>query len=108
MNKSLRDKLNSLPENRQAKIKERANDLIAHEMTLRDLRKALHLTQVQIAQLLDTNQEAVSRMERRADLLLSTLSAYIASMGGKLKLIAEFPNRPTVTLIGFTDLEQKC
>jgi hypothetical protein len=43
-------------------------------------------------------QENVSRIERRADLLLSTLASYVAAMGSKLRLIAEFPNRKPVTV----------
>lgn len=108
MSKTLNDKFKTLPENRQKNIKSRAEDLIAQEMTLRDLRKALQLTQVEVADVLHMNQEAVSRLERRSDLLLSTLCAYIESMGGKLKLIAEFPNRPPVYLMGFDDIEQSC
>jgi len=46
-----------------------------------------------MAALLGVEQENVSRIERRADLLLSTLASYVAAMGGKLRLIAEFPNR---------------
>ena len=40
----------------------------------------------------------MSRLERRADLLLSTLSSYVAAMGGKLRLVAEFPNRHPVAI----------
>ena len=43
-------------------------------------------------------QENVSRLERRADLLLSTLSSYVAAMGSRLRLVAEFPNRRPVTV----------
>jgi transcriptional regulator with XRE-family HTH domain len=108
MSKTLKDKIKQLPEGRKQSIKSRANELIAQEMTLRDLRKALHLTQEEVAGVLHMNQESVSRLERRSDLLLSTLAAYIESMGGKLKLIAEFPNRPPVYLLGFEDIEQRC
>jgi hypothetical protein len=42
-------------------------------------------------------------LERRADLLLSTLSSYVAAMGGRLRLIAESPNRHPVA-IGLADI----
>jgi hypothetical protein len=45
------------------------------------------------AALMGVEQENVARLERRADFLLSTLSSYVAAMGGKLRLVAEFPNR---------------
>jgi hypothetical protein len=50
-------------------------------------------TQERMAELMGVEQENVSRLERRADLLLSTLSSYVAAMGGKLRLVAEFPCR---------------
>jgi transcriptional regulator with XRE-family HTH domain len=67
-------------------------------LTLRDLRQAEHLMQERMAELMGVEQENVSRLERRADLLLSTLSSYVAAMGGKLRLIAEFPNRQPVAI----------
>jgi DNA-binding XRE family transcriptional regulator len=72
------------PEERAA-VAARTAVLIEEELTLRDLRQAEHLTQVRMAELMGVEQEAVSRLERRADLLLSTLSSYVAAMGGKLR-----------------------
>jgi DNA-binding XRE family transcriptional regulator len=88
----------SLPPERRARIKARAQELIEEEMTLRDLRSVHHLTQERIAELLGIEQDSVSRMERRADMLLSTMSSYVEAMGGKLRLVAEFPNRKPYTL----------
>jgi hypothetical protein len=85
------------PEER-ALVASRTAALIEEELTLRDLRRARHLTQERMAALLGVEQENVSRLERRADLLLSTLSSYVAAMGGKLRLIAEFPNRRPVAI----------
>jgi DNA-binding XRE family transcriptional regulator len=73
-------------------------ELIAEELTLRDLRQAQHLTQERMAELMGVEQESVSRLERRADLLLSTLSSYVTAMGGKLRLVAEFPDRLPVAI----------
>ena len=47
---------------------------------------------------MEVEQENVSRLERRADLLLSTLGNSVASMGGKFRMIAEFPNRRPVAI----------
>lgn len=104
MTKTLTGKLKKLPASRQKKIDVRAKELIAYETTLRDLRKALELTQVEVAHKLHMKQEAVSRLERRTDLLLSTLIAYIKSMGGELQLTAKFPNRPLIKLKGFEEI----
>jgi hypothetical protein len=85
------------PEER-AFVASRTAALIEEELTLRDLRQAFHLTQERMAALMGVEQENVSRLERRADLLLSTLSSYVAAMGGKLRLVAEFPNRRPVAI----------
>ncbi len=104
---TLTDKMNSLPESRRETIVKRAQTLIAEEMSLRDLRKALRRTQSRVASDLGINQENVSRIERRTDLLISTLSGYVEAMGGKLHLVAEFPDRPPVTLTGIGALADK-
>jgi DNA-binding XRE family transcriptional regulator len=85
------------PEER-AQVAARTAELVEEELTLRDLRQARHLTQERMAELMGVEQENVSRLERRADLLLSTLGSYVAAMGGKLRLVAEFPNRHPVSI----------
>jgi hypothetical protein len=66
---------------RQAAIRARADELIAEEMTLRDLRKAIGKTQVALAKKLRIKQEAVSRAGQRTDMLLSTLDHYLHGLG---------------------------
>ena len=61
-------------------------------MALQHVRKALDLTQEQMAKLLGIGQDSVSRIESRSDMLISTLQSYIEAMGGSLKVIAEFPD----------------
>jgi transcriptional regulator with XRE-family HTH domain len=90
----------------RAKVEARAAELIEEELTLRDLRQARRLTQERVAELMGVEQESVSRLERRADLLLSTLSDYVAAMGGKLRLIAEFPDRRPVP-IALSDITEQ-
>ena len=98
--------MGSLPEDRRKRIEEAADARIAEEMTLRDLRKARNQTQARVAERLGINQENVSRIEQRSDLLLSTLSGYVEAMGGKLNLVAEFPDRPPITLTGIAALDE--
>jgi transcriptional regulator with XRE-family HTH domain len=88
----------NLSEEEQDYIRTRAQTLIDEELTLRDLRKAHHFTQERLAELLDIEQDGVSRIEHRENLLLSTLSSYVEAMGGKLRLVAEFPDRSPVTV----------
>ena len=103
---TLQDKLQKLPADRRKRIEKRAAQLIAEEISLVDLRKAKELTQVRMAELLNIQQENVSRLERRSDMLISTMRSYIEAMGGKLNLIVEFPDRPPVALEGFGSIEQ--
>ena len=105
MASSLKNKISKLSNVRQKRIQSRANELIAEELTLRDLRKALELTQVTLSKKLNIKQESISRMEHRSDILLSTLSSYIKAMGGNLKLTAEFPDRPPVIINGFNEIK---
>ena len=104
---SLAERMNKLPEARRQKVEERAKALIAEEMSLQDLRKARKQTQTRIAQQLGINQENVSRIEKRSDLLLSTLSGYVEAMGGKLSLVVEFPDRPPISLTGIATLDKE-
>jgi DNA-binding XRE family transcriptional regulator len=103
---SLQDKLNQLPPERRAKIQARANQLIVEEMSLRDLRLARKLTQEKMAELLQIRQEGISRLEQRSDLHLSTLRDAVKALGGELRLVVEFPDRPPVILSGFQDLAE--
>jgi DNA-binding transcriptional regulator YiaG len=103
MGTPLRNKIASLPKERQVKIKAMADELIAEEMTLRTLRQARQLTQEQVASRLNIGQDAVSRMESRNDIHLSTLTQAVQAMGGELELLVKFPDRPPIKLAGFQD-----
>src|SRR5438132_14048427 len=94
------DKIRTLSPAQRQKVEARAEELMAEEMTLRELRKARKLTQVRIAKVLGITQDSVSRLEKRSDLLLSTLRKTVEAMGGKLSLVAEFPDRAPVVLSG--------
>ena len=103
---TLNDMMKRLPDERRQKVEARADELVAEELTLRDLRKAHDLTQERMAELLDIGQDSVSRLEKRSDLLLSTLRSYVSAMGGTLDLVARFPDRPSVVLSGLAGLTE--
>ncbi|WP_374765230.1 XRE family transcriptional regulator [Yunchengibacter salinarum] len=106
MGKPLNDKLNELPEARRERILVEADRLHAEYLTLQELRKAKQLTQTQLAELLNVRQATVAQMEKRSDLMLSTLRSYVEAMGGKMSLVVEFPDRARVSLEGFGDTEE--
>jgi transcriptional regulator with XRE-family HTH domain len=98
MPKTLTEVMKGLPRKRRARIEAETAREAAEIMTLRELRKAFQKSQESVAKELDMEQESVSRIEHRADLLLSTMRKYVAAMGGDLKLIAEFPHRPPIRI----------
>ena len=107
MARDVEDLIAELDPERRRQIEERAAELIAEEMTLRELRKARQLTQASVARELGISQDGISRLEQRSDLLLSTLRRTVEAMGGSLSLIARFPDRPPVELSGIAaDLAQ--
>ena len=99
------DKIRKLSSAQRKKVESRAAELIAEEMTLRELRRARKLTQVRMAKTLGITQDGVSRLEKRTDLLLSTLRKTVQALGGNLSLIAEFPDRAPVVLSGIAEDE---
>jgi transcriptional regulator with XRE-family HTH domain len=90
--RSLDQVIAELPAAKRAKVLARGRELIAEEIALGNLRKARKLTQVSMAKMLGMRQDSVSKIERRSDLLLSTFRSYIEAMGGKLRLVVEFPD----------------
>ena len=100
MTMTLGKKMKTLSATRRKRVEARAEALIAEEMSIRELRRARKLTQARMAKALNIGQESVSRLEKRTDLHISTLRHYVEAMGGKLSLVAEFPDREPVVLRG--------
>jgi DNA-binding XRE family transcriptional regulator len=96
--------IGKLPPARQQKVEARVQDLIAEELTLQDIRKARKLTQEQMATVLNIGQDSISRLEKRSDMMLSTMRSYIEAMGGSLELVARFPKRAPVIITSMKDL----
>lgn len=73
------------------------------DMPLHELRRARKLTRRDLAKKLKVNQPAVSKLEQRADMYISSLRSYIEAVGGKLKIVAEFPDGE-VAITNFSDV----
>lgn len=80
-----------LPAERREKVESRVAQSLK-EMPLHRLREARRLTQKQLAEHMHIDQSRVSKIERRADVYVSTLRNFIGAMGGELELIAHFPD----------------
>ncbi|NEI38765.1 helix-turn-helix domain-containing protein [Rhizobium leguminosarum] len=103
MARTLDDVLQNLPAERRERLERLGNERLEEYRTLQDLRKARDLTQVRMAETLGVKQENISRLEKRSDLLLSTLRGYVGAMGGTLELVARFPDREPVVLSSLFD-----
>lgn len=97
MPKTLGSVIAALPQEQQDKIEKRSQELI-HQITLRELRKALGLTQKQLAEALRVTQAAVSKQEHRKEIQVSTLCEVVAAMGGRVEIIAHFPGDKIIRL----------
>lgn len=76
------------------------------EMNLAEIRRALKLSQDEIAQTLQIGQGSIAKIEKRADMYVSTLRRFIEAMGGELEIVARFPDH-AVKIRNFSDLSEK-
>ena len=97
MPKSLNEVIAALPPESQEKIERRARELV-RQTSLRNLRKALGITQKQLAEALKVSQAAVSKQERRKEIQVSTLHEVVEAMGGHVEIFARFPGDRVVRL----------
>ena len=88
--KKFREIREELSPERQKKIEERKQELLA-ELPLQELRQARAFSQEELGQVLGVNQATISKLERRADMYVSTLRRFVEAMGGELEVAAHFP-----------------
>ena len=93
------------PEQR-ARVIARADELMTDQLALRDIRKLRALTQQEVAKTLGGKQVYVSRIEKRADVKLSTLRGYVEALGGELQLLVTFPDKTKVTIGRLGDIDK--
>lgn len=106
MGKTLQNIWDELPEDRRQKIETRFQERLLEYNTLQELRKALDLTQEEVASSLKIHQVNVSKMEKRSDIKLSTLREYVAALGGNLRLVVDFPDKPSILIQGLGELDE--
>ena len=86
----------------QARAQAKAQAMLV-EMPLNELRQARGLSQKMLAEVLNVQQPAIAKMEKRTDMYLSTLRSHIEAMGGQLEVVARFPDG-AVKISNFTDI----
>lgn len=105
MGRNIEDIIAGLPKARQGRIDEKAKkmarEMIAHADSLGEIRKAIRKTQSEMGKELGLPQNAVSQLEKRSDLLLSTLRRYVGALGGEVEIIVRLKDGSQVVLEGF-------
>ena len=92
-----------MPAERQKRIKQKAKNLKT-QMAIGELRRALELTQEQVAGSLNIKQAAISKIERQSDIYIGTLRKILTAMGAELRIVAHFPDTD-VEIDQFTNLK---
>ncbi len=102
MAKSFKKLVKKMSPESQERVNKRTEKMYS-EMALQELRQAMKLTQQQLAENLQMNQAAVSKVEHQSDMYISTLRRFLAAMGGELRIVAHFP-QGDVTINQFEDI----
>lgn len=108
MGRKIDEVIASLPKGRRERIERKAEglarDMIAYADSLAMVRRAFSKTQSQIGEDLGLPQNAVSQLERRSDLLLSTLRRYVRALGADLNLVVQLKDGSSIVLDGLGDV----
>jgi len=103
MSKLFKNLIEKMPAERQKRIKQKAKNLKT-QMAIGELRRALELTQEQVAGSLNIKQAAISKIERQSDIYIGTLRKILTAMGAELRIVAHFPDTD-VEIDQFTNLK---
>src|SRR5580704_17906614 len=98
MGRTLSEMIDALPKQRRERIDARYLELRDDVESLRQLRKVAGKAQADIAAALKITQPSVSKIERQADMYLSTLRSYVKAIGVELELVVHLPSRPALHL----------
>jgi hypothetical protein len=107
MGRSLNEVIASLPGDQQKQIEARYEELRQEVEGLRELRQIAGKAQEEVATALNIKQPSVSKIEKQADMYLSTLRSYVEAIGGRLELTVKFPRRPALRLQNLGDIGVK-
>ncbi len=100
---TLAEELGGLPKERQESIEAKAVQIRQEEITLKHLREKLGLSQAELAQWLEVQQPAISKLERRQNLELNTLRSVVNALGGTIEIIVRVPNKEPILLSDYQE-----
>ena len=103
MGRTLKDVMDGLAPERQARIVARADEIHLEVLTLKKLRSQMELTQTALARNMGVAQATIAQLEQRNDIHVSTLRKYVEALGGTLSIIADMPGQGPVALTGLGD-----
>jgi predicted XRE-type DNA-binding protein len=98
MGRRLDDVIAALPEDRRERVEARFEEMKAEVESLGELRRVAGKAQAEIASTLKIKQPSVSKIEKQADMYLSTLKSYVEAVGGQLELIVRLPSHAPLRL----------
>lgn len=98
MGRTLDQVIEELPPERRERVEARYQQLRREVEGLRELRQIAGKAQADIATALNIKQPSVSKIEKQADMYLSTLRSYVEAIGGELELTVKLPRHPTLRL----------
>ena len=104
MGRTVDEVIAALPKESQERIDAHYRELKQEVESLRQLRKVSGKAQAEIAAALKIKQPSVSKIERQADMYLSTLRSYVKAIGGELELVVHLPSRPALHLHHLGDI----
>jgi len=105
MARNLAEIIAALPQDEQRAVEARYQEMKQEVESLRELRQIAGKAQEDIAAILNIKQPSVSKIEKQADMYLSTLRGYVEAIGGELELTVKLPSRPTLRLRSLGDIE---
>jgi plasmid maintenance system antidote protein VapI len=100
---TLSEELNKLSKERQELIEARASQIRLEEITLRRLGEKLGLSQSELAERIEVQQPAISKLEPRQNLELNTLRAVVNALGGTMEIIVRVPNKEPILLSDYQE-----
>ena len=98
MARTLNQVISELSPERRQRIERRYRELKQEVESLRELREIAGKAQADVATALKIKQPSVSKIEKQADMYLSTLRGYVEAVGGELELVVKLPRRPALRL----------